>query len=171
MWVRFDDHADAPDGTRIYENQTVLVLRTRWGKVVEQHDFYADTAAILTLENALAGAGRPRRHPLSGFGARSSERSRNVPRGARPPVRVLPLPGPDRDGRRLRRGRIFVGGNQLGPSAGDPPQTVKAAFIAEADAVCSDYQAKRQPIKDEIEAIEGRRIRKARRTSSGSASS
>src|ERR1700759_3648220 len=40
MWVRFDHHADAPDGPRIYENQTVLVLRTRWGKVVEQHDFY-----------------------------------------------------------------------------------------------------------------------------------
>ena len=48
MWVRFDDHADAPDGTRIYENSTVLVLRTRWGKVVEQHDFYVDTQRIST---------------------------------------------------------------------------------------------------------------------------
>jgi ketosteroid isomerase-like protein len=53
MWVRFDDHADAPDGTRIYDNHTVLVLRTRWGKVVEQHDYYADTAAILALEAKL----------------------------------------------------------------------------------------------------------------------
>ncbi len=57
MWVRFDDHADAPDGTRIYENQTVLVLRTRWGKVVEQHDFYVDTGAILGLEDALKERG------------------------------------------------------------------------------------------------------------------
>jgi ketosteroid isomerase-like protein len=59
MWVRFDDHADAPDGTRIYENQTVLVLRTRWGKVVEQHDFYIDGAAILDFENALQELGVP----------------------------------------------------------------------------------------------------------------
>jgi ketosteroid isomerase-like protein len=57
MWVRFDDHADAPDGTRIYENHTVLVLRTRWGKVVEQHDFYVDTARILELEQALQERG------------------------------------------------------------------------------------------------------------------
>jgi len=57
MWVRFDDHADAPDGTRIYENSTVLVLRTRWGKVVEQHDFYADTEAIVALDRKLAELG------------------------------------------------------------------------------------------------------------------
>ena len=59
MWVRFDDHADAPDGTRIYENQTVLVLRTRWGKVVEQHDFYIDGAAILDFEKSLQELGVP----------------------------------------------------------------------------------------------------------------
>ena len=59
IWARFDDHADAPDGTRIYENHTVLVLRTRWGKIVEQHDYYADTAAILALENALEEMGVP----------------------------------------------------------------------------------------------------------------
>jgi ketosteroid isomerase-like protein len=59
MWVRFDDHADAPDGTRIYENQTVLLLRTRWGKVVEQHDFYFDTGAIMKMEEALVERGVP----------------------------------------------------------------------------------------------------------------
>jgi ketosteroid isomerase-like protein len=53
MWVRFDDHADAPDGTRIYENATVLVLRTRWGKVVEQHDFYLDTGRIADFDRKL----------------------------------------------------------------------------------------------------------------------
>jgi ketosteroid isomerase-like protein len=57
MWVRFDDHADAPDGTRIYENQTVLVLRTRWGKVVEQHDFYVDTQEIVDFDRRLAERG------------------------------------------------------------------------------------------------------------------
>lgn len=57
MWVRFDDHVDAPDGTRIYENHTVLVLRTRWFKVVEQHDFYVDTERITALEAKLAELG------------------------------------------------------------------------------------------------------------------
>lgn len=57
MWVRFDDHADAPDGTRIYENSTVLVLRTRWGKIVEQHDFYVDTERIVAFDRKLAELG------------------------------------------------------------------------------------------------------------------
>jgi ketosteroid isomerase-like protein len=57
MWVRFDDHADAPDGTRIYENHTVLVLRTRWGKVIEQFDYFADTAAIVALDRKLEELG------------------------------------------------------------------------------------------------------------------
>ena len=57
LWVRFDDHADAPDGDRIYENKTTLVLRTRWGKIVEQRDFYADTAPIVALEQKLTELG------------------------------------------------------------------------------------------------------------------
>jgi len=57
MWVRFDDHADAPDGTRLYENSTVLVLRTRWFKVVEQHDFYVDTQEIVDFDRRLAERG------------------------------------------------------------------------------------------------------------------
>jgi ketosteroid isomerase-like protein len=57
IWVRFDDYADGPDGTRIYENSTVLVLRTRRGKVVEQHDFYVDTARIAAFENELSQLG------------------------------------------------------------------------------------------------------------------
>lgn len=57
MTVRFDDHADGPDGERLYENRTVLVLRTRWGKVVEQEDFYADTGRILELERRLTALG------------------------------------------------------------------------------------------------------------------
>ena len=57
MWVRFDDHADGPDGTRIYENSTVLVLRTKWGKVVEQHDFYLDTERITEFDRKLTELG------------------------------------------------------------------------------------------------------------------
>ena len=53
LWVRFDDHADAPDGTRIYDNHTVLLLRTRWFKVVEQFDYFADTAPIVELDRKL----------------------------------------------------------------------------------------------------------------------
>jgi len=57
MWVRFDDHAEAPDGSRIYENSTVLVLRTRWGKVVEQHDFYVDTERLGAFDRKLSELG------------------------------------------------------------------------------------------------------------------
>ena len=45
------------DGTRIYENKGVLVLRTRWFKVVEQHDFFVDTQAIVDLDRALKELG------------------------------------------------------------------------------------------------------------------
>ncbi|GAC1435103.1 MAG: hypothetical protein NVSMB51_03820 [Solirubrobacteraceae bacterium] len=51
--ARFDDHADDPAGNRIYANRTVLVLRTRWGKIVEHDDFYEDSGRILELEQKL----------------------------------------------------------------------------------------------------------------------
>lgn len=54
MWVRFDDHADADDGTRLYENRAVLVLRTRWGRVVDHEDFFTDTERIAAFDRALA---------------------------------------------------------------------------------------------------------------------
>lgn len=54
LWARFDDYADAPDGQRIYANRTALVLRTRWGKIVEHEDFWVDTSPIVDLEHALA---------------------------------------------------------------------------------------------------------------------
>jgi len=57
MWVRFDDHADGPDGTRLYENRTVLLLRTRWGRVVEQEDFYLDTERITRFDRRLTELG------------------------------------------------------------------------------------------------------------------
>jgi ketosteroid isomerase-like protein len=55
--VRFDDHADGPDGTRLYDNRTVLVLRTKWGRIVDHEDFYVDTAAIETFDRKLTALG------------------------------------------------------------------------------------------------------------------
>lgn len=54
LWARFDDHADAADGTRLYENRAVLVLRTRWGRVVDHEDFFTDTERIRAFDRALA---------------------------------------------------------------------------------------------------------------------
>lgn len=59
MWVRFDDHADGPDGTRLYENRTALVLKTRWGKIVDQEDFYVDTGRIVDFDRKLTELGVP----------------------------------------------------------------------------------------------------------------
>jgi ketosteroid isomerase-like protein len=51
--VRFDDHAEDPAGTRVYENRAVLYITTRWGKVVRQEDFFADTSRIEVFEQHL----------------------------------------------------------------------------------------------------------------------
>jgi ketosteroid isomerase-like protein len=55
--ARFDDHAHDPSGREIYRNRTALVARTRWGRIVEQEDFYADTARIGELEASLRERG------------------------------------------------------------------------------------------------------------------
>lgn len=55
--ARFDDAARAPDGTLIYANRICLVVRTRWGKIVEHQDFYEDTGRILALEATLQELG------------------------------------------------------------------------------------------------------------------
>jgi ketosteroid isomerase-like protein len=58
MVARFDDRAAAPDGSGLlYENRTAIVIRTRRGRIVEQHDFYEDTSRILALEQALRERG------------------------------------------------------------------------------------------------------------------
>jgi ketosteroid isomerase-like protein len=57
MLVRFDDHADGPDGTRLYDNRTVLVMRTKWGKIVDHEDFYVDTSAIEAFDRKLTELG------------------------------------------------------------------------------------------------------------------
>ncbi|MDQ3157147.1 MAG: nuclear transport factor 2 family protein [Actinomycetota bacterium] len=57
LLARFDDRANAPDGTPIYSNHTVLVVRTAWGRIYEQFDFYEDTSRILGLEKRLIELG------------------------------------------------------------------------------------------------------------------
>ncbi len=51
--VRFDDHAEGPDRTVVYNNRTMLYLATRWGKIVRQDDFFADTSRIEAFEQQL----------------------------------------------------------------------------------------------------------------------
>jgi ketosteroid isomerase-like protein len=57
LCVRFDDHAHGPDGEQIYANRVIIWARTRWGKIVEQRDFYEDTARITELEARLQDLG------------------------------------------------------------------------------------------------------------------
>jgi len=55
--ARFDDWAHAPSGEEIYRNRTVLLIRTRWGKIVLHEDFYEDTERIGALESKLRELG------------------------------------------------------------------------------------------------------------------
>jgi ketosteroid isomerase-like protein len=57
--VRFDDGATGADGERLYANRTVLLARTRWGRIVEQEDFYEDTARIDAFDRRLTELGLP----------------------------------------------------------------------------------------------------------------
>jgi ketosteroid isomerase-like protein len=57
LLVRYDDRAHDPAGTEIYRNRTVLLVRTRWGRVVRQEDFFEDTARIAGLERRLIELG------------------------------------------------------------------------------------------------------------------
>jgi ketosteroid isomerase-like protein len=57
LLARFDDHAHDPDGTEVYRNRTVLLARTRWGRIVCQEDFYEDTRRIEALERSLIERG------------------------------------------------------------------------------------------------------------------
>jgi ketosteroid isomerase-like protein len=57
LLVRFDDRALGPAGEELYANRVAMVLRTRWGKVVEHDDFFEDTGRILAFEEKLRGLG------------------------------------------------------------------------------------------------------------------
>lgn len=57
LLVRFDDRAVSGEGEELYRNRTVLLVRTRWGRVVEQEDFYEDTERIAAFETRLRELG------------------------------------------------------------------------------------------------------------------
>jgi len=59
LLVRFDDHARDPAGAQIYRNRTVLLVRTRWGRIVHQEDYFEDSARIAALERRLVELGVP----------------------------------------------------------------------------------------------------------------
>ena len=59
LLVRFDDHAHGPDGAQLYRNRTLLLARSRWGRIVEQQDFYEDTGRIVALDARLSELGVP----------------------------------------------------------------------------------------------------------------
>lgn len=52
--ARFDDRANDSSGEEIYRNRTILLARTRWGRIVSQEDFYEDTERIVALERRLS---------------------------------------------------------------------------------------------------------------------
>lgn len=60
LFARFDDGATTPDREELYRNRVAIVLRTRWGRIVEQDDFYEDTRRIETFEARLSERGVPR---------------------------------------------------------------------------------------------------------------
>jgi ketosteroid isomerase-like protein len=55
--VRFDDEARGADGELIYSNRTLLLVRSRRGKIVRQEDYYADTVRIGELDATLTELG------------------------------------------------------------------------------------------------------------------
>jgi ketosteroid isomerase-like protein len=52
VFVRFIDHARAADGTLVYENDAVIVLSSRWGKVVKERVF-EDTEKVAAFDRYL----------------------------------------------------------------------------------------------------------------------
>ena len=52
VFVRFDDRATAPDGTVVYENRAVIVLKGRWGKVVSE-EVFEDTERVAAFDRWL----------------------------------------------------------------------------------------------------------------------
>jgi ketosteroid isomerase-like protein len=57
MVARFDDRATGPEGEELYRNRVVLLVRTRWGRIVRHEDFYEDTKRIEVLEQRLRALG------------------------------------------------------------------------------------------------------------------
>jgi ketosteroid isomerase-like protein len=53
--AEFDDWANDTGGTRIYENRSVIVLQTRFGRVIRER-VYEDAQKVATFDEILAAA-------------------------------------------------------------------------------------------------------------------
>jgi ketosteroid isomerase-like protein len=47
--IEFDDHARDAGGTKVYENRALIVLRTRWGRVVHE-ELFEDTQKVAAFD-------------------------------------------------------------------------------------------------------------------------
>ncbi len=47
--IEFDDHARDAHGTKVYENRALIVLRTRWGRVVHE-ELFEDTQKVAAFD-------------------------------------------------------------------------------------------------------------------------
>jgi ketosteroid isomerase-like protein len=50
--IEFDDHACDAHGTKVYENRALIVLRTRWGRVVHE-ELFEDTQKVAAFDEHL----------------------------------------------------------------------------------------------------------------------
>jgi ketosteroid isomerase-like protein len=53
----FEDAATGPGGEELYANRVAIIVRTRWGKIVEHDDFFMDTGRIVAFEEKLSALG------------------------------------------------------------------------------------------------------------------
>jgi uncharacterized protein (TIGR02246 family) len=47
--IEFNDHARDANGTKVYENRALIVLRTRWGRVVHE-ELFEDTQKVAAFD-------------------------------------------------------------------------------------------------------------------------
>jgi ketosteroid isomerase-like protein len=77
--ARFSDRVLGADGGEEYSNEVVVVVRTRWGKIVEHHDFYADTVRIVDFERRLNELGVEPLEPVGAGSGSAGERAVEAP--------------------------------------------------------------------------------------------
>jgi uncharacterized protein (TIGR02246 family) len=58
VFVHFTDHARAPDGTLVYENDAVIILKSRWGKIGRERVF-EDTERVADFDRYLEAREQP----------------------------------------------------------------------------------------------------------------
>jgi ketosteroid isomerase-like protein len=56
--IEFDDHACDTHGTKVYENRALIVLRTRWGRVVHE-ELFEDTQKVAAFDEHLGITSTP----------------------------------------------------------------------------------------------------------------